>query len=117
MGLLPPLVLEETYGDVAVPGSATVRLASGEVDVTLRSVGPTDEPSMPPLSMRISGPDGISRPEVRRRSAHEIPDLRRQAGAGMGGADSTGGRLPRRHRRGRLGPVQPDAHLRAHHAE
>jgi hypothetical protein len=64
MGVLPPLVLEDTYGDVAVPGSATVRLPSGEVDVTLRSVGPTDEPSMPPLSMRVSGPDGIPQPEV-----------------------------------------------------
>jgi hypothetical protein len=64
MGVLPPLVLEDNYGDVAVPGSATVRLPSGEVDVTLRSVGPTDEPSTPPLSMRISGPDGIPQPEV-----------------------------------------------------
>ena len=64
MGVLPPLVLEDTYGDVAVPGSATVRLPAGEVDVTLRSVAPTDEPSMPPLSMRISGPDGIPQPEV-----------------------------------------------------
>jgi hypothetical protein len=64
MGVLPPLVIEDTYGDVAVPGSATVRLPSGEVDVTLRSVVPTDEPTMPPLSMRISGPDGIPQPEV-----------------------------------------------------
>jgi hypothetical protein len=64
MGVLPPLVLEDTYGDLAVPGSATVRLPSGEVDVTLQSVGSTDEPSMPPLSMRISGPDGIPQPEV-----------------------------------------------------
>jgi hypothetical protein len=61
MGVLPPLVVEDTYGDVAVPGSATVRLPSGEVDVTLRPVGPTDEPSVPPLSMRISGPHGIPR--------------------------------------------------------
>jgi hypothetical protein len=64
MGVFPPLVLEDTYGDVAVPGSATVHLPSGEVDVTLRPVGPTDEPSMPPLSMRISGPEGIPQPEV-----------------------------------------------------
>ena len=64
MGVLPPLVLEDTYGDVAVPGSATVRLPAGEVDVTLRSVGQTDEPSVPPLSVRISGPDGMPQPEV-----------------------------------------------------
>ena len=64
MGVFPPLVLEDTYGDVAVPGSATVRLPSGEVDVILRSVAPTDEPLVPPLSVRISGPDGIPQPEV-----------------------------------------------------
>jgi hypothetical protein len=64
MGVLPPLVIEDTYGDVAVPGSTTVRLPSGEVDVTLQGVGPIDEPSVPPLSMRISGPDGMPQPEV-----------------------------------------------------
>jgi hypothetical protein len=64
MGVLPPHVLEDTYGDVAVPGSATLHLPSGEVDVTLQAVGPTDEPSVPPLSMRISGRDGIPPPEV-----------------------------------------------------
>jgi hypothetical protein len=64
MGVLPPLVLEEAYGDVGVPGSATLDLPSGEVDVTLRFVGPTDESSVPPLSMHISGPDGIRQPEV-----------------------------------------------------
>jgi hypothetical protein len=63
MGVLPRLVLEDTYGDVAVPGSTTVRLPSGEVDVILQSVGSTDEPSMPQLSMRISGADGIPSPK------------------------------------------------------
>ena len=64
MGVLPPLVLEDTHGDVAVPGSATLHLPSGEVDVTLQAVGPTDEPSVPPLSMRISGGNGIAPPDV-----------------------------------------------------
>jgi hypothetical protein len=64
MGVFPPLVLEDTYGDVAVPGSANLHLPAGEVDVTLRSVAATDEPSVPPLSIRISGPDGIPRAEV-----------------------------------------------------
>jgi hypothetical protein len=64
LGVLPPLVLEDTYGDVAVPGSTTLHLPSGEVDVTLQSVAPTDEPSVPPLSMRTSGRDGVPRPEV-----------------------------------------------------
>jgi len=64
MGVFPPLALEDTYGDVAVPGSANLHLPAGEVDVTLRSVAPADEPSVPPLSMRISGPDGVSRAEV-----------------------------------------------------
>jgi hypothetical protein len=41
-GVLPPLVLEHTYGDVAVPGSATVHLPSGEVDVTMQAAAPTD---------------------------------------------------------------------------
>jgi hypothetical protein len=64
MGVLPPFVLDDTYGDVAVPGSATVHLPSGEMDVTLEAVAPTDDRSLPPLSMRISGPDGIPGPEV-----------------------------------------------------
>jgi hypothetical protein len=64
MGVFPPLALEDTYGEVAVPGSANLHLPAGEVDVTLRSVAPTDEPSVPPLSIRVSGPDGISRAEV-----------------------------------------------------
>jgi hypothetical protein len=64
MGVLPPLVLEDAHGDVAVPGSTTLRLPSGEVDVTLQAVAPTDEPSVPPLSMHISGRDAIPRPEV-----------------------------------------------------
>ena len=64
MGVLPPLVLEDTYGDIAVPGSANLRLPAGEVDVTLRSVAPHDEPSVPPLSIRITGPDGIPPAEV-----------------------------------------------------
>jgi hypothetical protein len=64
MGVVPPLVIGDTNGDVAVPGSSTLHLPSGEVDVTLQAVGPTDEPSVPPLSMRISGGDGIPRPEV-----------------------------------------------------
>ena len=64
MGVFPPLVLEDTYGDVAVPGSANLHLPAGEIDVTLRSAASTDEASVPPLSMRISGPDGIPQPEV-----------------------------------------------------
>ena len=64
MGVFPPLVLEDTCGDVAVPGSANLHLPAGEVDVTLRSVAATDEPSVPPLSIRICGPDGIPRAEV-----------------------------------------------------
>ena len=64
MGVLPPLVLEDTYGDVVVPGSAHPHLPTGEVDVTLRSAAPTDEPSVPPLSIRISRADGIPPAEV-----------------------------------------------------
>jgi hypothetical protein len=64
MGVLPPLVLEDTYGDVVVPGSAHLHLPTGEVDVTLRSAAPTDEPSVPPLSIRISRADGIPPAEV-----------------------------------------------------
>ena len=64
MGVLPPLVLEDTYGDVVVPGSAHLHLPTGEVDVTLRSVAPTDEPSVPPLSIRISRADWIPPAEV-----------------------------------------------------
>jgi hypothetical protein len=61
MGVLPPLVLDHTYGYVVVPGSATVHLPPGEVDITLQAVAPTDDRSVPPLSIRIFGPDGILR--------------------------------------------------------
>jgi hypothetical protein len=36
MGVLPPLVLEDTFGDVAVPGSANLHLPDGEVDGSYR---------------------------------------------------------------------------------
>jgi len=62
-GALPFLVSGGRYGDVPIPGAATVHLPAGEVDVTLRTVGPADEPK-PPLSIRISGPDGMAQPEL-----------------------------------------------------
>jgi hypothetical protein len=62
-GALPFLVLGGHYGDVPIPGTATVHLPAGEVDVTLRTVGPVDEPE-PSLRVHICGPDGIAEPEV-----------------------------------------------------
>jgi hypothetical protein len=64
LGVLPFLIFEDPYGDVPIPGSATVHLPAGEVDVTLRTAGPAGDVSVPPLSIRISGPDGTTRPEV-----------------------------------------------------
>jgi hypothetical protein len=40
-----------------------VHLPAGQVDVTLRTAGPADDP-VPPLSISISGPDGTAPPEV-----------------------------------------------------
>lgn len=61
--VLPFLVTGGLYGEAPIPGSATVHLPAGQVDATLRTAGPGDEP-VPPLSIHISGPDGTSPPEV-----------------------------------------------------
>ena len=62
--VLPFLIFEGPYGEVPIAGAATVHLPAGEVDVTLRTAGPVGDESIPPLSIRISGPDGTTRPEV-----------------------------------------------------
>ena len=64
LGVLPFLIFEDPYGEVPIPGSATVHLPAGEVDVTLRTAGPAGDVSVPPLSIRISGPGGTTQPEV-----------------------------------------------------
>jgi hypothetical protein len=61
LGVLPFLVFEGPYGEVPIPGSAAVHLPAGEVDVTLRTAGPVGDESVPPLSIRITGPDGTAR--------------------------------------------------------
>ncbi|MDT5184725.1 MAG: hypothetical protein QOI29_2883 [Mycobacterium sp.] len=65
--VLPLVVHDDLYGDVPIPGSGTVHLPPGNVDVTLRSQRPDDDAHairVPPLSIRISGPDGTPQPEL-----------------------------------------------------
>jgi hypothetical protein len=63
--VLPFVVHKDPYGEVPIPGSATVHLPAGEVDLTLRSVGWSLEGQpAPPLSIQISGPDGPLQAEV-----------------------------------------------------
>jgi ABC-type dipeptide/oligopeptide/nickel transport system permease subunit len=64
MYVLPFIVYEDPYGEVPIPGSATLHLPPGEVDLTLRSVGSPEGQPVPPLSIQISGPDGLLQPEV-----------------------------------------------------
>ena len=64
LGVLPFLIFKGPYGEVPIPGSATVHLPAGEVDVTLRTTGPAGDVSVPPLSIRIFGPDGTEQPEA-----------------------------------------------------
>jgi len=64
LGVLPFLVFKDPYGEVPIPGAATVHLPVGEVDVTLRTAGPARDVSVPPLSIHISGPDETTQPEV-----------------------------------------------------
>jgi hypothetical protein len=64
LGVLPLLVFKGPYGEVPTPGSATVHLPAGEVDVTLRTAGPAGDVPVPPLSIHVFGPDGITQPEV-----------------------------------------------------
>ena len=63
LGVLPFLVPGGRYGDVPIPGAADVHLPTGEVDVTLRTVGPAEE-RVPPLCVHISGLDRTAGPEV-----------------------------------------------------
>jgi hypothetical protein len=63
-GVLPFVIFEGPYGEVPIPGETTVHLPAGEVDVTLRTAGPAGGVSVPPLSIRVSGPDGTTQPEV-----------------------------------------------------
>ncbi len=63
-GVLPFLLFKGPYGEVPIPGSATVHLPAGEVDVSLRTAGPAGDVSVPPLSIRFFGPDGTTQPEV-----------------------------------------------------
>jgi hypothetical protein len=65
--VLPFVVHDDVYGDVSIPGSTTVHLPPGDVDVTVGSQRPDDDAHaipMPPLSLRISGPEGNLQPEV-----------------------------------------------------
>lgn len=71
---LPLLILEGPYGEVPIPGAATVHLTAGEVDVTLRTAGPAGDVSVPPLSMLISGPDVTTQPEVIERPRWKSTD-------------------------------------------
>jgi hypothetical protein len=64
MYALPFLVPEDPYGEVPIPGSAPLHLPAREVDLTLRSAGSPDGQPVPPLSIRISGPDGMPQPET-----------------------------------------------------
>jgi len=63
-GVLPFLIFEGPYGEVSIPGSATVHLPAGEVEITLRTAGPAGDVSVPPLSLRIFGSDGTTPPDV-----------------------------------------------------
>ena len=63
-GMLPFLVFKASYGEVPIPGSATVHLPAGEVDVSLRASGPAADAPLPPLSFDISGPGGTTQPDV-----------------------------------------------------
>ena len=62
--VLPLLVHDDSYGEAPIPGTATVHLPAGPVDVTLSSEGLDDDASVPPLSIRLSGPDGTPPPAV-----------------------------------------------------
>jgi hypothetical protein len=63
LGVLPFLVFKGPYGEVPIPGSATVHLPAGEVDVTLRTTGPAGDVPVPPLSIHIPGQTGLRRPK------------------------------------------------------
>jgi hypothetical protein len=65
--VLPFLIHDDAYGEVPIPGSGTVHLLPGDVDVTLlsaRLADNADEMSVPQVSLQISAPDGTPQPEV-----------------------------------------------------
>jgi len=65
--VLPFVVHDDTYGEVPIPGSGRVHLPQGDVDVTVLYQRPDDDADgipLPPLSIRIAGPEGTPPPEV-----------------------------------------------------
>jgi hypothetical protein len=65
--VLPFVADDDTYGEVEIPGSGTVHLPAGDVDVTLswrRLEQDADAVPVPPPSLHISAPDGRPQPEV-----------------------------------------------------
>src|SRR5260221_18267 len=73
-GFLTPLVLNvfflddyDAYGEVPIPGSASVHLPAGQATVSLHTlvIGGTDGGlPVPPLRISITPPDGVAQPEV-----------------------------------------------------
>jgi len=64
MYVMPFIVFENPYGEVPIPGSATVHLPPGEVHLVLHSLGRGDGQPVPPLSIHISAPAGTPQPEI-----------------------------------------------------
>jgi Short C-terminal domain len=57
----------DAYGEVAVPGSGTVHLPAGEVNISLHTLvvgSPNGGLPVPPLGVTIVPPDGVAQPAV-----------------------------------------------------
>jgi hypothetical protein len=57
----------DAYGEVPIPGSASVHLPKGEVTVSLHTVvigSPNGGLPVPPLGVTISPPDGVAQPSM-----------------------------------------------------
>ena len=61
-GVLPFLIFEGPYGEVSIPGSATVHLPAGEVEITLRTAGPPVMCRCRRCRYASSGQMGLRRP-------------------------------------------------------
>jgi len=64
MAVFAFLVGRGPYGEAPFPGTAVVHLPAGEVDVTVKTTGAPGETAVPPMSIRVSAPEGTPRPAV-----------------------------------------------------
>ncbi len=95
----------DAYGEVPIPGSASLHLPAGEVTISLHTViigGPNGGGlPVPPLGVTIDPPSGVAQPAVTENFGSTTTVNNDAHRAGVGGPDIHRGQLQHHHRRAR----------------